>query len=148
MAKRRPTRRQAELYYPSHLFTPEDFLSFIELRPFTRHWERLMLTDDDLALLQVAIMTDPRAAPVIEGTGGLRKLRFAPRGWSGGKSGALRVCYAFLEEVGTVILAIVYPKGETDDLDDRAKSIIRQAIERIERSLLSRPYRYRPNPKA
>lgn len=147
MAKRRPARLRAELHYPSHLFKPGDLLSFIELSPFSRHWDRLELTDKDLAMLQIAIMVDRSASPVIEGTGGLRKLRFVPPGWPGGKSGALRVCHAFLEEVGTVVLGIVYEKGAKDDLDDREKAILRQTIDRIKRSLLSRPYRYRVNPK-
>jgi hypothetical protein len=145
MAKARPSRRRAVLHYPSHWFAPEDFLSFIELRPFSRRWDELGLTDKDLAALQVVIMTDPRGSPVIEGTGGVRKLRFVPAQWAKGKSGGLRVCYAFLEEVGTVILGFVYEKGEMDDLTDEQKKILRGVVERVRTVLLSRPYRCRRN---
>jgi hypothetical protein len=144
MGKRGPARRRAVLRYPSHWFEPEDLLSFIELRPFTRRWEQLKLSDTDLQVLQVMIMTQPYAGAVIEGTGGLRKLRFAPPNWRVGKSGALRVCYANVEEVGTVILALVYSKGERDDLDADQRSAVRGAIERVRRLLLSRPYRHGP----
>ena len=61
MAKRGPIRRRAVLQYPAHWFEPEDLLAFIELRPFTRWWERLKLSDVDLQALQVLIMTRPKA---------------------------------------------------------------------------------------
>jgi hypothetical protein len=106
------------------------------------------LSDQALQALQVIIMTHPRGGSVMEGTGGLRKLRFAPPEWEVGKSGALRVCYAYIEEVATVILALVYPKGEKDDLDDKEKARLREAIERTKQLLLSRPYRCNRKPGA
>jgi hypothetical protein len=143
MAKKRPTRRQAVVRYPSHWFSPEDFLAFIELSPFSRRWESLELDEGELGRLQVAIMLDPKGASVIEGTGGLRKVRFSPSGWSAGKSSALRVIYKYCEEVGTVVLGIVYRKGEKDELDEKEKAVLRKAVERVERLLMSRPYRRR-----
>lgn len=71
----------------------------------------MKLTDEDLAALQIAIMCRPRAGDLISGTGGLRKLRFAPGGWKSGKSGALRVCYVFLEKYGMVLLCLAFSKG-------------------------------------
>jgi len=41
----------------------------------------------------VLLMSDPEAGDVIEGTGGLRKLRFADARWGKGKRGGLRVIY-------------------------------------------------------
>lgn len=48
---------------------------FIELPAFERHREDY-LDDDGFSRLQEALMGNPEAGEVIEGTGGLRKLRF------------------------------------------------------------------------
>jgi len=141
MAKRRPARKRAVLGYPSHWFKPEELLTFIELRCFTRRWEQLELTDLDLEALQVILMLQPKGGDVVEGTGGLRKLRFAPAGSGRGKSGGLRVCYTYVEEVATVVLALVYQKGEKDDLDAAEKAVLATALEEVRQALLSRPYR-------
>ncbi len=144
MAKRRPARKRVVLKYPSHWFEPEDLLTFIELRPFTRRWHQLKLSDSDLQALQICIMARPHLGTVIEGSGGLRKMRFAHPKWDAGKSGGLRVCYAYYEAVATVVLALVYLKNEKDDLSDQEKGALRAVIQRVERTLMSRPYRYTP----
>jgi hypothetical protein len=141
MAKRRPARgRQG----PADRPPPEDLLTFIELRPFTRRWQQLRLADSDLHAVQSLIMTRPQIGTLIEGTGGLRKMRFARPDAGAGKSGGLRVCYAYFEAVATVVLAVVYAKGEKDDLTPVEKAAIRTAVARVERALMSRPYRYTP----
>jgi hypothetical protein len=119
-------------------------LAFIELPPFWRRWEQLKLGDANLSALQAAIMVQPKTAPVVPGTGGLRKVRFAPIGWQKGKSGGLRVWYLYVEEIATVVLAIVYAKGDKDDLSQNEKARLRAAVERVKQSLLSRPYRATP----
>lgn len=118
-------------------FQAGDWLGFIELKPFTRLWDSLRLTDDDLWLVQVAILCNPKGFPVIPGTGGLRKLRFSPQNATSGKRGGMRICYAYLEEHRRVILALVYPKSQKDDLTEGEKRLIRGALEQIERELRS-----------
>jgi hypothetical protein len=49
------------------------------------------MTDDEYSALQRALMTDPEAGPVIPGSGGVRKLRWAAPGR--GKRGGYRVIY-------------------------------------------------------
>lgn len=81
----------ASVVYPGHVLDPEDLLTFFELKWFTRDWDGLGLreSDDELCALQLMIMCDPAGYPVIPGTHGLRKLRFAPSTWNKGKRGAL-----------------------------------------------------------
>lgn len=74
----------------------------------------------------------------IEGTRGLRKMRYAPKAWDTGKRGALRVCYVHFERFHTVLLAIVYLKGEQDDLSAAATTAINKAIDRIGKGLQDR----------
>jgi len=71
-----------------------------QLPTFVAKWRGLGLTDDDLRFLEAALMANPDAGPVMRGTGGLRKMRFAPPSWHTGKSGAVRVCYAHFPEYG------------------------------------------------
>ncbi|MCH8921838.1 MAG: addiction module toxin RelE [Planctomycetes bacterium] len=114
-------------------------LTFLETRWFTRDWERLGLNDEeDLASLQFAIMNDPVAAPVIRGTGGLRKLRFSPPGWKVGKSGALRICYVYYEPFGVVLLVVVYTKSTKDTLSGEERSLFKQLIAEQRRLLAER----------
>jgi hypothetical protein len=124
---------RGSLVYPKHSFDPEDLLTFVELRPFTRRWSSLDLDTDDLLALQIAIMCDPSGPPIIPGTGGLRKLRFAPPHWNTGKRGALRVCFAFFEEHKKVLLAIVYGKNEKDSLTQAEKQQIKKLLAAVEK---------------
>jgi hypothetical protein len=97
-------------------FDPSEWPRFIELPGFTRAWMSLGLSDGDLTDLQAAILDGPDRHPVVSGTGGLRKIRFARRGERRGKSGSYRACYACFLNNGVVVLAMVYGKGEQPDL--------------------------------
>ena len=116
------------LEYPSHLFEPEDYLSFLEPRAFLNAWKRCGLDDRDLAALQIAIMIDPKGHPVVKNTGGLRKIRFSPGGSSSGKSSAFRACYAYFEEYGIVLMLAVYPKSQKDNLSAAEKAKFKDYI--------------------
>jgi mRNA-degrading endonuclease RelE of RelBE toxin-antitoxin system len=65
---------------------------FIELPAFSRYRSDY-LDDDELLRLQRAMMTKPEAGDVIEGTGGLRKLRHGDARRGKGKRGGLRIIY-------------------------------------------------------
>lgn len=116
---------------PKQAVRPEDLLTFIELRGFIDDWEGMKLDVElDLLALQVAIMAAPKAAPVIPGTGGLRKLRFSPPAWKTGKRDAIRVCYVYFEEFWTVLLVVAYPKSQKDNLTESEKRQINKLIDR------------------
>ena len=110
--------------------TTSRLLQFWEARVFTEAWRELKLTTDDLLDLQMEIILNPTKAPVIPGTGRMRKLRFSPETWNIGKSGALRVCYLHFEEAGEVLLAFVYPKTEKDNLTAEEKAALRKMGDR------------------
>ena len=117
-------------------YDPGKWPRFVWFPAFLRDWERLGLDDEDLRSLEIEILEEPTRAPVIKGTGGLRKLRFSGRKSIRGKSGSNRVCYVHFPEFGTIVLAVVFGKNEKDDLsptDRRAISaIIRAYREEIE----------------
>lgn len=62
------------------------------------------------------IMAHPKSAPVIPGTGGIRKVRFGPERWDCGARGGVRVLCAHLEEFGIVLTCLAYGKGEVDNI--------------------------------
>lgn len=65
--------------------------TFIEVPLFTKRWKEIGLGDDELHALQIMLLKDPASGPVMEGIGGIRKVRFPLE--SKGKSGSVRVCY-------------------------------------------------------
>ncbi len=114
---------------------PEDYLRFVEIEPFPGQWSRLKLNDEDLAMLQVCICSDPKAGTVIVGAGGLRKVRFAMSDSGKGKSGSYRVYYVYFQEYGIVILWGIVAKTQKADLTKAEKNVIAAVIERYQRLL-------------
>ena len=132
-------RKEIAPRYPKHDFRPEDLLDFIELPQFTARWEKLGLdAETDLWMLQMFVMAKPKGAPVVKGTRGLRKLRFAPLRWNVGKSGAARVLYVYFEEFGIVLLCVVYGKREVGDISETVKKYVNNLIAEVEVELRRR----------
>jgi hypothetical protein len=72
--------------------------TFLHLDIVDEEWSDLGLVDGDLRELQSAILASPERYPIIRGTGGLRKIRFAPSREARGKRGAYRVGYVRFRE--------------------------------------------------
>ncbi len=70
--------------------------SFIETQLFTRLVNQY-LSDEQYSELQQALIDNPELGPVIAGTGGIRKLRWAAPGR--GKRGGYRVIAHLLKEI-------------------------------------------------
>lgn len=103
---------------------------FVWTSAFLRGWERCGFAIDDLAALEQALLEDPKAGKVIQGTGGARKFRFAFEGR--GKSGSARSIYVDFE-VGEKICGLAaYTKADKSTLTEGEKSAIKKMIETIE----------------
>jgi hypothetical protein len=85
--------------------------------------------------LRLLIMANPSGPPLIRGTGGIRKLRFAPERWNTGVSGAARVLYAHLEEFGIVLLCVVYGKGEVETVSPAVRKQLKKLLQEAKREL-------------
>jgi hypothetical protein len=110
-------------------------LTLAQSSVFVADWRALRLNDEDLRLLEHQLMAAPDAGAVMAGTGGLRKLRFAPASRSGGKSGGMRVCYLYLPEHELVFLVTVFAKNEKANLAADEKAAFRKLIETIKLGL-------------
>ena len=81
----------------------------LETSIFSRRAVALLSREKRIALINV-LARDPLAGDVVPGLGGVRKLRFAPKGR--GKSGAFRVIYYVLTEKLPVLALLIYRKNE------------------------------------
>ena len=70
--------------------------------------------DERYRQLQIALILRPEQGPIIKGSGGLRKIRWATSG--GGKRGGLRVIYYWAPGEQTFYLVDAYTKAEQGDL--------------------------------
>jgi hypothetical protein len=86
-----------------------------------------LLSDEEYRLLQLHLFDKPDVGKVIQGTGGLRKLRWRAR--SHGKSGGIRVIYYWTIANDTILLLFAYAKNELDDLTPAQLRQLRRAIE-------------------
>ena len=103
-------------------------LTFAQPASFVAEWRRLRLTDEDLSALESQIMERPQAGAVMSGTGGLRKIRFAPPSWHRGKSGSTRVCYVVFAEAAYCYLLMIFAKNEQANLSRAQKQRAHQVI--------------------
>jgi hypothetical protein len=70
----------------------------------------------------------PEAGDVIEGTGGLRKIRVAAKGH--GKRGGARVIYYYFVSSFKIALLSIDPKNEQGDLTDTERQLLKKIIQR------------------
>ena len=96
---------------------------------FDKCWKNIGLTDQELKELQEMILLDPQVGPVIQGTGGLRKIRYAIG--NKGKSGNIRVLYVDLVTHQKVYLVTAYTKNQKDNLSNEEKAIVKKMIEQL-----------------
>lgn len=106
---------------------------FVILPSFEMKWKNLGLNDDDLARLESELISNPKIGPVMRGTGGVRKMRFAFEGR--GKSGSLRVIYVDFEVYEKLYLVDVFQKSEQENLSDEERNNMKQIVKLIELSL-------------
>lgn len=102
---------------------------------FDKMWTQLGLDDDNLKVLQEQILLNPHIGAVIQGTSGLRKMRFA---LNAGKSSGLRVLYVDLVLLEEVYLISVYAKSNKSNLTTNEKSEIKKLIDLLKKSAFER----------
>ncbi|MDX4944861.1 type II toxin-antitoxin system RelE/ParE family toxin [Providencia manganoxydans] len=97
-------------------------IEFIETSLFTKQIKQIA-TDDELKALQITLIGYPDIGDLIQGTGGLRKVRMATG--NQGKSGSARIIY-FLATKEIIYLLMAYPKTVKDSLTDTEKTELKK----------------------
>ena len=107
---------------------------FIYFKTFDKNWNELGLSENNLAELEKTIMANPEVGSLIQGTGGLRKLRFAlpPKG----KSGGVRVLYIDFISLEKTVFMNVYSKNRQENITNKEKQEYKVLIEMIAKELI------------
>ena len=99
---------------------------FIHTKEFDSRWHALGLADDDLAELQRWLCQNPSLGDVMQGTGGVRKVRFALPGK--GKSGGVRVVYLDMVVAEKIYLLSVFAKNEKSNLSKAERNELESLV--------------------
>lgn len=103
--------------------------SFIELPLFTKRWHELGFNDEDMFQLQDILLKNPEAGRVMQGTGGIRKVRFAFE--NRGKSGSVRICYVDFASYTVIYLITAFSKDEQDNLTQEQKNVLKKLVKTL-----------------
>ncbi len=107
--------------------------TFVEMPMFRSRWKDMGLNDKDLLRLEQELLEDPKVGAVMQGTGGLRKMRFAFE--DRGKSGSSRVVYIDFEVHEKIFLITAYPKSEKDNLTKAERNELHQLVDILKAQL-------------
>ncbi|CAK0761979.1 Toxin HigB-2 [Gammaproteobacteria bacterium] len=92
----------------------------IETPLFSRLWPHYW-HEEERGAFAAYLAKNPDSGDVIQGTGGLRKVRWSRAG--SGKSGGVRVIYFARNKIGEIVLMMIYAKSE------RASMTAKQLLE-------------------
>lgn len=100
---------------------------FVEFPAFSRARDSY-LSEEEFRLLQQLLILNPAAGVLIQGTGGLRKIRFRDRKRRRGVRGGYRVIYYWHSAAQECLLCALYAKSEVEDLTTDESAMIAALI--------------------
>ena len=102
-------------------------MEIIETPIFTKKINSL-LTDEEYHKLQNELVLNPEKGKIIRGSGGLRKIRYGVSGR--GKSGGVRIIYYWIMKRDIILMLLIYPKNEQDNLTPSQLKILKSLVEK------------------
>lgn len=106
---------------------------FIVIPSFLVKWKRMGLTDQDMRILEMELLENPKIGKVMSGTGGVRKMRFSFE--NQGKSGSVRVIYVDFEVYEKIYLIDTYAKADKENLSQKERNDIKKYVDLLELEL-------------
>lgn len=100
-------------------------LTVAELPEYIRHAEKLLSAAERLDIVNY-LAAHPKAGDLIEGTGGVRKLRWG-RG-AKGKSGGVRVIYYLHSDLMPLYLLTLFAKNERANISKTERNELAQLV--------------------
>lgn len=100
--------------------------TIIETPLFSKLWPRYW-REDERGEFAAFLADTPEAGDVIQGSGGLRKVRWSRAG--SGKSGGVRVIYFTRNAVGEIVLLLLYAKSERNSMTAKQLLEIKNALD-------------------
>jgi len=102
-------------------------MKIIETTIFTKKVTSL-ITDEEYRSFQNELIINPEKGKIIRGSGGLRKIRWGISGR--GKSGGVRIIYYWIKNKEIILMLLVYPKNEQDNLTAVQMKILKSMVEK------------------
>lgn len=106
-------------------------ITVVETNAFTASAKGRMRQQEVGALIDV-LAAEPECGDLIQGTGGIRKVRFGVDGK--GKRGSVRVVYYFYNDTMPVFLLTVFAKNEKDNLSKAERNTLAKAARALRES--------------
>ena len=100
-------------------------LGFSETTVFTKKIVEL-LTDEQLANLQILLCEHPDFGKLIKDSGGIRKVRWSAK--RKGKSGGIRLLYYWIVSKDRILFLDVYAKNEKEELTKAELKVLRRIV--------------------
>ena len=101
-------------------------ITVAELPEYIRRAEKLLSETERRGVVDY-LAEHPRAGDVMEGTGGIRKLRWGRGGR--GKSGGVRVIYYFFDEEMPLYLLTLFAKNEQENLSKAERNELGKLVD-------------------
>jgi hypothetical protein len=95
--------------------------TIVELPEYKKQAERYITADENRLLINY-LAEHPKTGDLMQGTGGLRKLRWGRKG--SGKSGGVRVIYYFHNETMPLFLLSLFGKNEKANLSHSERNML------------------------
>jgi mRNA-degrading endonuclease RelE of RelBE toxin-antitoxin system len=108
--------------------------TFYETPLFTRRIAEL-LDDETYRQLQNELQENPAKGEVMQGCGGIRKVRLEAPKRRKGKRGGFRVIYLHVPEARCIYFVTIYGKDEQDDLAGEQKRVLKAIAEQTKETL-------------
>ena len=110
--------RQCRIVLPVH--------TVVETPTYLNQAKRAGVSADELDAMAMYIAGNPVCGDLIPGTGGARKVRFAPAGR--GKRGGYRIIHFFAADDVPIFLLAIISKGQRADLAQSEKNDLRRIL--------------------
>lgn len=104
-------------------------ITVVETPTFLKDVKRANLNEDEHSELINFLASNPKVGAVLEGTGGVRKVRFAAQGR--GKSGGYRVVYYFHNDEIPLFALALFAKNEKVNLSKADRNELKALMPQI-----------------
>ena len=106
---------------------------FVRLPEFEKQSQSIGLSEDDIREIENRLLADPSVGDIMEGTGGVRKFRFALPGV--GKRGGARVVYIDFLFYEKIYLLTVFAKSDISNLSKAERNELKHLVKMLEDEL-------------
>lgn len=100
-------------------------ITVAEVSEYIRQADKLLTADERQDIVNY-LAAHPKAGDLIEGTGGIRKLRWGRGGR--GKSGGVRIIYYYHSELMPLYLITLFAKNEQDNLSKAERNDLAKLV--------------------